>query len=483
MNDQMRVRFAPSPTGFLHVGGARTALFNWLIARREGGVFVLRIEDTDRDRSSDEMTQAILDGMSWLGLDWDEGPYHQADGYDRHREDVDRLIGAGRAYACFCAPDELQGWREEAESRGGPGAFRYDRRCSRIPVDEVHARRAAAEPHTVRFSVPEGETVWDDLVHGSTRFRNEDIEDFIILRSDGTPVYNLAVVSDDVAMRITLVMRGDDHLSNTPKQIMLYEALGEPVPRFAHLPMILGPDGKRLSKRHGATAVGEYRDRGILPEALDNFLALLGWNPGDDQEIMREHELIARFSIERIGKKSAVFDPEKLEWMNGQHIMLTPSHDLVPLVGEHLVTSGLTTEQELESRADWFAAVIDLLKPRGRTILAIAEQMTPFLAPDVEYEAAAVAKHWKDPGDVAEKLARTLEAFEALGEWSPTSLEDALRAHAEREGVAFGKVVHPLRLALTGSQASPGIDQVLSLMGPELVRRRIRDAIDHLRSQ
>jgi glutamyl-tRNA synthetase len=477
---EIRVRFAPSPTGYLHVGGARTALFNWLVARQQGGVFVLRIEDTDRERSSDEMTDAILQGMRWLGLDWDEGPYHQADGFARHRSDAARLVEAGRAYHCFCTPEELQARRDAAEAEGGPGSYRYDRRCSLLTEDEVRQRAEAGEPNPIRFRVPDGETEWHDLVHGPTRFRNSEIDDFIILRTDGTPVYNLAVVSDDVDMRITHVMRGDDHLSNTPKQIMLYEALGAPVPSFAHLPMILGSDGKRLSKRHGATAVGEYQSLGILPQALNNFLALLGWNPGDDQEIMQEHELIARFSIERIGKKSAVFDPEKLEWMNGQHIMLTPARDLIPLIAPALVDRGLITEHEAESRADWLAAVIELLKPRARTILSLAEQMYPFLAPQVEYDSAATAKHWKDASAVTERLRRVRAAFEDVSQWTPQTAEHALRTLAETEGVAFGKVVHPLRLALTGSHASPGIDQVLGLMGQQLVRQRIDDAIEFL---
>jgi glutamyl-tRNA synthetase len=474
MSDKPRVRFAPSPTGYLHVGGARTALFNWLFARQHGGTFVLRIEDTDRDRSSDEMSAAILDGLTWLGLDWDEGPFHQADGFDRHRADVDRLLEAGNAYRCYCSLEELQARREAAEGAGD--VFRYDRRCTLVPPAEALARVEAGEPHTVRFRVPDGETVWDDAVHGPTRFRNEDIEDFIVLRTDGTPIYNLAVVSDDAAMRITHVLRGDDHLSNTPKQIMLYRALGAPEPTFGHLPMILGSDARRLSKRHGATAIEEYRAAGILPRALVNFLALLGWNPGDDQEIMEQHELIARFSLERIGKKSAIFDPEKLEWMNGQHIMMTPAPDLVPLVTAHLIEQGLTAEEDVVDRAEWFADLVELLKPRGRTVVSIAEQMRPFLAPSVEYEPAAVAKHWKDPDTAIAGLSAVRDAFEPLEDWTPDSIEAALRATAEGAGISFGKLVHPLRLALTGSQASPGIHQVVWLTGKRMLIQRIEDA-------
>jgi glutamyl-tRNA synthetase len=475
MNQPPRVRFAPSPTGFLHVGGARTALFNWLFARQLGGELVLRIEDTDRDRSSEEMTTAILDGLTWLGLDWDRGPYHQADGFDRHRGDADILLRKGAAYRCFCPPAELQAKREaEGEE------YRYDRACAALDPAEVRRRMDAGEPHTIRFRVPAGTTEWDDMVHGLTRFSNDDIEDFVILRTDGTPVYNLAVVSDDVAMEITHVIRGDDHLSNTPKQLLLYRALGAPEPRFAHLPMILGPDGKRLSKRHGATAVGEYREQGILPNALLNFLALLGWNPGDEQEIMLPHELIARFSIERVNKKSAVFDPIKLEWMNGQHISRTPAPELLPLVVPALVETGLTTVQDIEDRLDWFHALVDLVKPRARTLGGIVEQSYAYLAPDVDYEPAGVEKHWKDPEAVAQRLEAVLASLSALDDWTPDQIEAALRRTADELGVGFGKLVHPLRLALTGATVSPGIDQVVAQMGVELVKRRIEGAVERL---
>lgn len=475
MNRPPRVRFAPSPTGYLHVGGARTALFNWLFARNVGGEFLLRIEDTDRDRSSDEMTAAILDGMTWLGLDWDLGPYHQADGFDRHRADVTRLLDSGAAYRCFCPPELLQS-RREAEGE----EYRYDRACATIDAAEAQRRLEAGEPHTIRFRIPDGATEWEDMVHGHTRFNNADVEDFVILRSDDTPTYNLAVVSDDMEMAITHVIRGDDHLSNTPKQIMLYEALGAPLPRFAHLPMILGPDGKRLSKRHGATAVGQYREQGILPVALVNFLALLGWNPGDEQEIMLPHELVARFGMDRVNKKSAVFDPDKLEWMNGQHISRTPATELLPLVREALVDTGLTTDQDIEDRLDWFHDLVDLVKPRARRLDGIVQQAYAYLSPSVEYEAAGVEKHWKDPAEVVPRLEAVRDTLARLEEWNPSAIEAALREAAETLGVGFGKLVHPLRLALTGATVSPGIDQVVAQMGPDLVRRRIDTAVEAL---
>jgi glutamyl-tRNA synthetase len=475
-----RVRFAPSPTGYLHVGGARTALFNWLFARKAGGAFVLRIEDTDRERSSDEMTRAILDGLGWLGLDWDEGPVHQADGVAHHREAVRRLVERGAAYRCFCGPEELQARRAAAAGDVSDAAYRYDRRCAAIPAADAAERAAGDAPHTVRFRVPEGATEWDDAVHGPMRFRNQDIEDFVVLRTDGTPTYNLAVVSDDVDMRISHVIRGDDHLSNTPKQILLYRALEAPVPVFAHLPMILGPDGKRLSKRHGATAVGEYREQGVLPEALVNFLALLGWNPGDEQEVMTVPELVARFGLERINKKSAVFDTEKLWWMNGQHISLRPASELLPLVAPLLIQAGLTSEPEIADRRDWFHDLVDLLKPRARVLDGIVEQARQYLAPELDYEEEAVAKHWKDPAEVAERLLAVQAALDALPAWDPPAVEAALRETAERTGVGFGKIVHPLRVALTGTAVSPGIDQVIAQMGRGLVRQRIEQALERI---
>ena len=317
----MRVRFAPSPTGYLHVGGARTALFNWLLARRSGGTFVLRIEDTDRDRSRPEHVEAILNGLKWLGMDWDEGPYFQAAGVERHRADALRLLGEGRAYRDFTPREEFERARDAAVAAGRGAVTRLSRElATRLPPAEQERRAAAGDPFAVRFLVPDGATSWRDLVHGDTRFANAEIDDFVILRSDGTPTYNLAVVSDDADTAITHVLRGDDHISNTPKQILLYEALGHPVPAFGHLPMILGPDGKRLSKRHGARAVEAFEAEGVLPDAMVNFLALLGWSPGTDEELLSRDDLVERFSLERVLKKGSVFDPAKLFWMNGQYI-------------------------------------------------------------------------------------------------------------------------------------------------------------------
>ena len=480
MNPDIRVRFAPSPTGFLHVGGARTALFNWLLARRHGGAFLLRIEDTDRARSTEDMTAAILDGLRWLGLDWDEGPFHQADGLDRHKADVARLLELGAAYRCFCPPERIEAARAgAAESKE---AWRYDRLCLREVVDDESERRAAAgEPFVVRMRIPEGETTWEDAVHGAMRFANDDIDDFIVLRSDGTPVYNLAVVSDDAHMRVSHVIRGDDHLSNTPKQLQIYRALGWREPVFAHVPMILGPDGKRLSKRHGATAVGEYRERGILPWAMVNFLALLGWSPGDDEEIFEVPELIGRFDLADVQKRSAVFDTRKLEWLNGQHISRADPETLDAIVTPLLIETGLVDEAALAERRGWYLHLLDLLKVRARTFEDFVRQARPYFEERVVYDEDATRKHWKRPGEVAAHLSALRERFATVDGWKQEELEPALRGLADDLGIGAGKLIHPLRIALTGMAVSPGIFEVLGAMGRERTLARIDAALPELR--
>jgi glutamyl-tRNA synthetase len=471
---QMRLRFAPSPTGFLHVGGARTALFNWLLARKHNGTFILRIEDTDRSRSSDEMTVAILEGMKWLGLLWDEGPYHQADGFDRHKADALRMLGEGKAYRCFCTQEEVEA-RKAAAPRDSKEAYHYDRHCLlKVSAEESERRAAAGDPFAIRFKVPAGTTSFDDAVHGVTEFGNESIDDFIILRSDGTPIYNLAVVSDDIEHRITHVIRGDDHISNTPKQILIYQALGQVPPTFAHVPMILGPDGKRLSKRHGATAVGEYKDRGILPDAMVNFLALLGWAPGNDDEILSRDEMIARFSLEDINKKSAVFDTAKLEWMNGQYLARMPAEEL-----ESLVRDQLPAEAQAAPSA-WLRELIELLKIRARTVTGIAEQVVPYLNDPVVYESEAVEKQWKNAAEAAERIQKVRDNLPNEADWNHDALEKSLRELAARDGVGAGKLIHPLRVAIVGNSASPGIFDVMKLLGRARTVRRIDDALAHL---
>ena len=475
-----RLRFAPSPTGFLHVGGARTALFNWLYARQTGGQFLLRIEDTDRQRSTDESTRAIFEGLAWLGLDYDEEVVFQGANLARHRADVATLLASGAAYRDFTPAAELERMRAEAESAGQ--AFRFDRALAALTPEQEAAKLAAGEPFAVRFKVPDGVTDWVDAVHGRIAFPNKDIEDFIILRSDGTPVYNLAVVSDDIAMRITFVMRGDDHISNTPKQILLYRALGAPVPRFAHVPMIHGTDGKKLSKRHGATAVGDYQHEGLLPSAMCNFLALLGWSTGDDTEVMLRDELLARFSLDGLQKKAAVFDPQKLDWMNGQHLAKLPLDEVMPHVYPAFERQGVSTRAELESRDAWFRTLVELLRVRSRTVDELARQAVPYFVDAVEYDADAVSKQWRDASAVAEILTATRERLASLPTWEPTSMETALRALAEELGISGGKIFQPLRVALTGQTASPGIFDVLVVLGRDRSLDRLEAAVRWLKS-
>ncbi len=472
-----RLRFAPSPTGFLHVGGARTALFNWLYARKHGGQFLLRIEDTDKARSTDESTQAIFDGLKWLGLVYDEEVVFQGGNLERHRQDAERLLANGSAYRCFCTQEELAQRRAEAEAR--KDSFRYDRRCDRLGDADVARRVEAGEPFTVRFRVPEGTTEWNDLVHETIAFPNKDIEDFIVLRTDGTPIYNLAVVSDDIAMRITLVMRGDDHISNTPKQILLYRALGAELPQFAHLPMIHGMDGKKLSKRHGATAVGDYQHLGILPGAMLNFLALLGWSPGHDIEVMTLERMVELFDTDGLQKKAAIFDTKKLEWMNGQHLSLIAPGELLMRATPALVAAGLVTAADIEARRDWYLGLLELLKVRSRTIDDIVRQAAAYLVDDIEYDADAVAKQWKDGAATVSILRGVREALASVEAWEPAPMEAALRALAEQLGYGkkAGKIFQPLRVALTGLGVSPGIFEVLEMLGRERSFARIDAAV------
>jgi glutamyl-tRNA synthetase len=480
MTTPHRLRFAPSPTGYLHVGGARTALLNWLFVKKYGGQFLLRIEDTDRARSTDESTRAIFEGMEWLGLAWDEDVVHQGANLERHRSDALRLLADGKAFRCFCTEAELNEQRAAAEARHE--AFKYDGRCDRLPADEVARRVGAGVPFVVRFRMPPGETSWTDLVHGSITFANKDIGegDFIILRTDGTPIYNLAVVSDDIDMRITLVMRGDDHISNTPKQILLYEALGATLPQFAHLPMIHGSDGKKLSKRHGATAVGDYQHMGIVAPAMLNFLALLGWSPGGDVEVMTMPQMIDLFSTDGLSRNAAIFDTKKLEWMNGQHMAMMSARELAPLITRGLVAAGVSTDAELASRETWYFALIDLLKVRARTTDDLVRQAIPYLAESIDYDPDAVAKQWKDLAATRELLQATRDALAAVTEWNAAALEEALRAFAESRGLGAGKIFQPLRVALTGTSASPGIFDVLVMLGRERSLRRIDASVSYI---
>jgi len=486
LNLGIRVRFAPSPTGYLHVGGARTALFNWLLARRHGGAFVLRIEDTDVERSSSDMVDGILDGLRWLGLDWDEGPgvggpfapYFQSERRDRYRAMAHRLVESGHAYYCYCAPDEIKAKREAAEKAGG--AWRYDRTCLRLSPDEMASNEAAKKPRAVRVDVsrvPGRAVRFDDLVHGPIEFDAATIEDFVILRSDGHPTYHLSVVADDVEMGITHVVRGDDHISNTPKQVLLYEAIGAAVPKFAHVPLILGPDKKRLSKRHGATSVTEYEKRGYLPEAMMNFLALLGWSPGaGDKELFTRDELVAVFALERISGGNAVFNPEKLDWFNQQYIVRLAPEDLARRLKPFFEAAGVWDEAYLGEKRSWFFAVLEQLKPRAKTLAEFPELGRFFFVDDLQYDGAAVAKHLRVDG-MSAYLQAVGEAFRSLAVFDAASTEAALRDVAEARGVKAAALIHGVRVALTGRTVSPGLFEVASLLGRERTRARLEVAL------
>ena len=437
-----RVRFAPSPTGYLHVGGARTALFNWLFARRHGGTFILRIEDTDLQRSSWEMVSGILDGLRWLGIDWDEGP------------DV------GGPHGPYFQSERLARYQEAAR--------------------DLLARGHAVEADgAIRFKVPEGKTSFSDSVHGHIEFDNEHIEPFVILRSDGHPTYHLSVVVDDIHMQVTHVVRGDDHISNTPKQVLLYQAFGATAPVFAHVPLIMGPDKKRLSKRHGATSVMEYEKQGYLPEAMFNFLALLGWGSGSDQELFTREELIARFSLEGISGGNAVFNTEKLDWFNHQYLLRLSDADLIARLQTRLAAAGYWRDGLSGEDSAWFGKVLALLRPRAKTLNEFVDQLAPFFVDPAGYDADGVKKHLSAPDTRAH-----VEALEALyssaAPWDEATLEREVRALAERIGVKAGTLIHATRLAVTGRMVSPGLFEMLVLVGRDRVVSRMRHLIDRV---
>ena len=475
-----RVRFAPSPTGYLHVGGARTALFNWLYARHHGGTFILRIEDTDVERSSADMVTGILDGLRWLGLDWDEGPeaggdygpYFQSERLDRYRAMAERLVTSGHGYYCYCSPESLHQKRQEAESAGT--AWIYDRRCLSLTPEQRREYEMTGAARAIRFRVPEGETRFVDLVHGPISFDGSHIEDFVILRSDGHPTYHLSVVADDVEMRITHVVRGDDHISNTPKHVMLFEALGSPVPQFAHVPLILGPDKKRLSKRHGATSVTEYERQGYLSEAMVNFLALLGWSPGTNQELFTREELIAQFALEGISGGNAVFNQEKLDWMNAQHVMRLTTEAIVAAIRSNLEAAGLWSADYDSARRAWLHQAIELVKPRVKKTSDFVAQLEPFLRDRVDYDPAAVEKHLATAG-LADHVAALALAFESVGTFDAGTAEAALRQVADARGVKAGALIHATRVALTGKAVSPGLFEVAVIVGQRRTIERLQE--------
>jgi len=473
----VRVRFAPSPTGYLHVGGARTALFNWLFARHHGGRFILRIEDTDPARSSEEMVQGILQGMRWLGLDWDEGPYYQSRRLDRYQSLARSLIQSGHAYRCFCTPEELA--RRKGARQGTGGAWLYDRHCLFVPSGESESRAHAGTPFAVRFRVPEGKTCYVDHVFGPIEVEHTNIEDFVLLRSDGIPTYHLGVVVDDLDMEITHVVRGADHISNTPKQILLYQAGGHPLPEFAHLPLILGPDKQRLSKRHGATSVMAYMEMGYLPEAFFNFLALLGWSPGDDREVLAREELIALFSLEGVGKANAVFGIDKLNWFNSQYLNRAAPEELRRLVTMELISRRVWTGPAEELDPEVMDRSLALLKSRAHVLTDFSGRFRAFFTSQFEYDRQAAAKFLNDP-QLKTLIPALIRRYESDPAFTLESTELQLRAAAQERGVKAGLLINALRVGLTGQGVAPGLFEVMQALGRERTLERMRKLADYL---
>jgi len=463
----VRTRFAPSPTGFLHIGGARTALYCWLEARRRGGQFVLRIEDTDRERSTQEAVQAILDGMSWLGLVHDEGPVYQTHRLDRYKQVADELLKAGKAYYAYESKEEIEAMREAAMARGEKPRYNGYYRDRNEPYRDDPNR-------VIRFKNPlEGSVVFDDKVKGRVEWANAELDDLVIFRSDGWPTYNFAVVVDDIDMGITEVIRGDDHVNNTPRQINIYKALDKPVPEFAHLPMILGPDGQKLSKRHGAVSVMQYRDDGFLPHALLNYLVRLGWSHGD-QEIFSPQEMIELFDIGDVNKAASRFDVTKLSWLNQHYLKTDEPQAIAPEFEYQLQLAGIDY-----SKGPLPADVIVALRDRVQTLKEMAERAKIWYGPIVEWDDKAVAKHLQNDGAVA--VLEEAKALFAACEWTPEAIHQAVEQIAARLELGMGKIAQPLRVAMTGTQVSPSIDHTVYLAGREEALKRIDDAIARAR--
>lgn len=463
--EKVVTRFPPSPTGHLHIGGARTALFNWLLARNKKGKFILRIEDTDTQRSSEEMTKAILEAMEWLGLTWDEGPYFQTKRLDIYNHHIDLLVEQGKAYYCQCTKEEVEEMRKRAMEKGEKP--KYDGRCRDLGLGPGPGR-------VVRFKTPlEGETVFNDLLKGPIAVDNRELDDFVLRREDGVPTYNLAVVVDDATMGITHILRGDDHINNTPKQVLLYEALGYPLPQFGHVPMILGPDKKKLSKRHGAKSVLEYRELGYLPEAVLNYLVRLGWSY-KDQEIFTLDEMIEKFSIERLSNSACVFDPEKLKWVNSQHIKKKPLNELALILKSYLAKDGFNVKD-----IEYLKKIVPLLKPRATTMVEMAEKARFFVKDDeeIEYPKELIEKFLT--ADVIDHLKDITNRLERLDNFDQKALEDMMRLYLDEKNIKFKLLAQPIRICITGQTASPGLFETMEVLGKQRTLNRLKRALTY----
>jgi glutamyl-tRNA synthetase len=462
--DTIITRFPPSPTGYLHVGGARTAIFNWLYARHMRGKFVLRIEDTDAERSTQASVDAIFEALQWLGIDWDDGPYFQTQRFDIYREYIQKLLEAGHAYYCTCSPEEIDAMRQKAMATGAKP--RYDGTCREKGL-------GPSDKAVVRFKAPlTGTTVVEDVIKGNMVFQNDELDDFVICRSDGTPTYNFVVVVDDITMNINTIIRGDDHVMNTPKQILLYQALGSPLPTFGHVPMVLGNDRARLSKRHGAMSVTAYRDMGFLPDAFINYLVRLGWSHGD-QEFFTRDELIEVFNLENIGRSAGVFDLDKLQALNAEHIMAASPRDLVDPLKPFMEKAGIEIED-----GDYIEQVIETLQPRSKTLADMADAALFYYQGDIVYDEKAAKKFLKAASLKPLKL--LADKLEALDDYTQSGLEDVFKAVMDETELKLGKIAQPVRVALTGRTASPGIFEIIAILGRDRVIPRLQKAIEFM---
>lgn len=484
---EVRVRFAPSPTGYLHIGGARTALFNWLFARKMGGKLILRIEDTDVARLKEDSVSQILTSLKWLGINWDEGPevggdygpYYQSERFDIYRKYCQQLVDEGKAYYCFCTPEELEAQREKQRQAKQP--FRYARTCRDLTPEEVKARIDAGASYSVRLKIPaEGSVVVHDLIHGDVTFNMDQYDDFVIMKSNGIPTYNFAVVIDDHLMGMTHVMRAEEHLSNTPKQLLVYQAFGWEPPKFGHMSMILAPDRSKLSKRHGATSVEEFRSQGFVAEAIVNYLTLLGWGPGDEREIFTLQDTVELFELEQMSKKAAIYDTKKLTWMNGQYLSELPLEKILPEVKPFFVKDGYVDEAWFAENEEYFAKLVDTVRVRVKTLQEIADASDYFFKDVESYDEKGVAKHFK-PEAVA-LLEECIAAVEADDVYSLETTEAAYNKIAADNNLALGKVIHPTRLALTGRTVSPGMFDVMVLLGKEKTLARLHKAVEFIKN-
>jgi len=465
-NSSIKVRFAPSPTGELHLGGTRTALFNWLFAKKHDGKFFLRIEDTDLKRSKEKFTEQILDSLQWLGLHWDQPLMYQSQRMDIYKERVKDLLKSGKVYRCYCSKNDLQSARDA-------GSYLYPGTCRNLSDEDTKWRLNQSQSFTLRLKLPKGETTYQDLIYGDIYVQHKELDDFIVIRTDGTPTYNFSAVIDDHDMEITHVIRGEDHVSNTPKQILLYQALGYNEPVFAHLPMILGPDKKRLSKRHGAPGVQKFKDDGYLPESLLNYLALLGWNPGTEEEIFSLQQLVENFDLKQVQKKGAVWDEKKLHWLSGQHVMNTPTDTLL----ESIRT--IDPDWGKGSEISFLISIIEMLKVRSKSLHDFFQQSDYFFNDPVSFSADELKKGWKDE-TVNQSIEKLLNQMAAISNWREKDLEKEIKSFAEDQQLGLGKIIMPIRLAVCGTLNGPSIFEILELLGRDTSLRRIETALEKL---